>query len=71
MIRKQDYEDSLVWIREFRVQNKDLRERIVELRLQLRAVLAEPFDEDRRRIILHEEIADVLGDMQAILDGED
>ena len=69
MTRKQDYEDALVWIREFRAEHRELRERIVEMRVHLRSVELDSMEPVRRKILFGA-IADLLGDTQTILDGE-
>jgi len=61
-------DDAKRWIREFRAEHRELRERIVELKLRLRPI---EIDRDYERwSVSWEEVADLLGDMLAVLDGE-
>jgi hypothetical protein len=74
MIRKQDYEDSLVWIREFRVQNRELLDRIVQMRTLLREYDREDWRDPYSievPVLSRDGMDELLADMQALLEGED
>ncbi len=74
MIRKQDYEDSLVWIREFRIQNRELLDRIVQMRTLLKEYDREDWRDPWSRevpVLSREGMDELLADMQALLEGDE
>lgn len=69
-----ELDDAKRWIREFRAEHGELHERIVEMRSRISAWEPEDDRDPYSRLkpsISHDEINGLLGEMQALLEGED